>query len=440
MNRTTPAERRQFEALDAPRLAAHQLGRLNGLLRAILPHNKLYAEKLAAQLDLDRVARGSGPLDSLDELAALPYTFKEELQVPIGEGQLAANLTYPLERYVRFHQTSGTRGRPLAVLDTADDWQWWLDCWQYVLDAGGVEPHDRCLMAFSFGPFIGFWTAFEAACERGCLVVPGGGMSTLARLELIRTAEATVLFCTPSYALHLAEVGADHQIEAAALGVQKIILAGEPGGSVGHVRSRIETLWNARVVDHAGASEVGAWGYGSADGRGLHVLESQFIAEFLSVETGTAAAEGELSELVLTSLGRCGCPVIRYRTGDLVRPVWQFEGANRFVLLEGGVLGRSDDMQVIRGVNIFPSSIDHVLRSFPEVVEYRTFVRRSSAMDYLVVEVEDRLENADRIAQELQLRLGLRIDVVLMPLGSLPRFEGKGKRFFDERAGTGCKP
>ncbi len=433
MHRTTFHQRRQFEALDAPRLVEHQLGRLNALLRAILPQNKLYAEKLGAHIDPSRVARADGPLDSLDQLGALPFTFKEELQVPIGEGQLAANLTFPLDAYMRFHQTSGTRGRPLAVLDTADDWRWWLDCWQYVLDAAGIQPHDRCLMAFSFGPFIGFWSAFEAACQRGCLVVPGGGMNTLARLELIRTSQATVVFCTPSYALHMAEVGSEHQIEVATLGVQKIVLAGEPGGSIGHVRGRIEILWNARVIDHAGATEVGAWGYSSADGRGLQVLESEFIAEFISLETGTPAAEGELSELVLTNLGRIGSPVLRYRTGDLVRPVWQFEGANRFVLLEGGVLGRADDMHVIRGVNVFPSSIDHVLRSFPEVVEYRTFVRRASAMDYLVVEVEDRLENAERIAEELQLRLGLRIDVILVPLGSLPRFEGKGKRFFDER-------
>ncbi len=258
-------------------------------------------------------------------------------------------------------------------------------------------------------------------------------MNTLARLELLRTSQTTVVFCTPSYALHMAEVGADHQIDVGTLGVLKMVLAGEPGGSIGHVRGRIEQLWNAKVFDHGGATEVGPWGYADSCGRGLHVLESEFIAEFLSVETGTPAAEGELSELVLTNLGRIGSPVLRYRTGDLVRPTWQFEGPNRFVLLDGGILGRSDDMHVIRGVNIFPSSIDHILRSFPEVVEYRTVIRQEAAMDYLVVEVEDRLECPERIAEELRLRLGLKIDVNLAPLGSLPRFEGKGKRFFDER-------
>jgi phenylacetate-CoA ligase len=165
----------------------------------------------------------------------------------------------------------------------------------------------------------------------------------------------------------------------------------------------------------------------------VHVLESEFIAEFLSAETGKPAAEGELAELVLTNLGRAGCPVIRYRTGDLVRPSWQQEGANRFVLLEGGVLGRADDMVIIRGVNVYPGSIEQILRSFPEVVEFRILARRTGEMDQLAIEIEDRLEQPDRVAKELRLRLGLKVDVSCVALGSLPRFEGKGKRFIDER-------
>ncbi len=264
-------------------------------------------------------------------------------------------------------------------------------------------------------------------------MVPTGGLTTLSRLELLRSAQATVVFSTPSYALHMAEVGAHHQIDVSQLGLRQLVLAGEPGGSIPHVRARIAQLWNAEVLDHAGATEVGPWGYGDASARGMYVMESEFIAEFRSLETGAAAVEGELSELVLTNLGRTGCPVIRYRTGDLVRPVWQHEGAQRFVLLDGGVVGRVDDMLVVRGVNIFPSSIDQILRSFPEVVEYRTTVDKTGAMDQVTVEVEDRLEEPRRIAEELRLRLGLKIDVCLVPLGSLPRFEGKGKRVIDQR-------
>ncbi|MCH5375283.1 MAG: phenylacetate--CoA ligase family protein, partial [Planctomycetes bacterium] len=285
----------------------------------------------------------------------------------------------------------------------------------------------------SFGPFIGFWSAFEAVAARGALVIPGGGLNTLARLELIESAGVTAIFCTPSYALHMLEVAQQNQLDAASLDVSRLIVAGEPGGSVPGIRGRLEAGWNARVIDHAGATEIGPWGYADSAGRGLHVVESEFIAEFLAVETGEAAAEGELAELVLTALNRPGSPVIRYRTGDLVRPSWDTVEDNRFVFLEGGVLGRVDDMLVIRGVNIFPSSVERILRSFPEIVEYRMTARRVSEMDSLTVEIEDRLEQPDRVSKELRLRLGLRVDVQCAPLGSLPRFEGKGCRFVDER-------
>ncbi|MBW3596136.1 MAG: phenylacetate--CoA ligase family protein [Planctomycetes bacterium] len=416
-------ERRRAERLAPEELARHQVVRLNHLLDAILPHNKFYAEKLAGV----RL-----PLASPEDVARLPYTFKDEL---IGEAPFdyAANLTYPLERYVRFHRTSGTRGRPLAVLDTAADWGWWMDVWQYVLDAAELGPEDRAAMLFSFGPFIGFWSANDALLARGCMTIPCGGLSTLARLELLRTSRATVVFCTPSYALHAAEVAAENQIEVASLEVRRIVVAGEPGGSIPAVRSRIEAAWNAKVIDHSGATEVGPWGYADAENRGLRVIESHFLAEFLSLETGRPAAEGELAELVLTTLGREGAPVIRYRTGDLVRPVWSAPGENRFVLLEGGVLGRADDMMIIRGVNVFPSSIEQILRSFPEIVEYRMTAHKAGAMDALTVEIEDRLERPERVAKEMQVRLGLKVAVRSVPSGSLPRFEGKGKRFVDRR-------
>jgi phenylacetate-CoA ligase len=366
----------------------------------------------------------------------LPFTFKDELANASAAGNLAANLTYPVERYTRYHQTSGTHGRPLAVLDTPHDWRWWIDCWQFVLDAAGIDTSDRVLMAFSFGPFIGFWSAFDAVLARRCLVVPGGGLTTLARLELLRTAKITVVFCTPSYALHMAEVAAEHQIDVSELDVRQLVLAGEPGGSIPATRARLEQTWKACVLDHSGASEVGPWGFGDLRGHGLFINEHDFLPEFLSVETGTLAADGELSELVLTNLGRAGCPIIRYRTGDLVRPTWQHGGDNRFVFLRGGVLSRTDDMMVIRGVNVFPTSIEQILRSFPEVVEYRMTVCTVAEMDHLLVEIEDRLNAPDRVAQELQLRLGLRVEVRSVTPGSLPRVEGKGKRFIDER----CKP
>jgi phenylacetate-CoA ligase len=424
MIRTTYDERRQIEALGPEALAQHQLERLNALLAAILPHNTFYTEKLG-ELQL--------PLVSLEALAAMPFTFKDELATAAHENGLAANLTFPVDRYVRYHRTSGTHGRPMVVLDTAEDWQWWVDAWQFVFDAAELKPEDRALLAFSFGPFIGFWSAHDALIARGCLVIPSGGMNTLARLELARSTRATALFCTPTYAMHMVEVAQENQIDVSHLGVRKIIVAGEPGGSIPAVRARIESAWQAKVIDHSGASEVGPWGYADPQRRGVYVNECDFLAEFLSVETGEPAGEGELSELVLTTLGRAGSPVIRYRTGDLVRPTWNTDGPCNFVLLDGGVLGRGDDMMIVRGVNVFPSSIEQILRGFPEIVEYRLTAQKHGEMDALLIEIEDRLEKPQRVAKELHLRLGLRIDVQLAPLGSLPRFEGKHKRFVDQR-------
>lgn len=417
-------ERKRLRQMDGEALASFQVAKFNELLRRILPHNRFYATKLAS---------ARKPIDCLTDLQDFPYTTKDEL-VESKSGGFAANLTYPFEQYVRLHRTSGTRGRPMMVLDTEEDWQWWVWSWQFVLDAAEIGPEDRVAMAFSFGPFIGFWSAFDAVVARGSLVAPTGGMNSLARLDLIRTMRATAIMCTPSYALHLSEVAEENHMDVASWGVHRVIVAGEPGGSIPAIQKRIENAWNARVIDHAGASESGAWGFANSDGTGLVVNESEFIAEFRSLETGAPAGEGELSELILTTLGRFGSPVIRYRTGDLVKPTWNSQGDCRFVELLGGVLGRTDDMLIVRGVNIFPTSVEQILRSFPEVVEYRMTATKMGVLDNLVIEIEDRLNDPERVAKELQLRLGLRVDVEVVPAGTLPRFEGKGKRFVDKRS------
>lgn len=417
--RSTLAQRHRLQRADAKDLTAYQLERLNQLLSAILPANQFYAQKLGCT---------SLQLKSLNELSELPYTFKTELISDDSHHGFARNLTWPLGHYTRLHRTSGTKGRPLTVLDTPQDWEWWIETWQPVFDRVQLEPTDRVVMAFSFGPFIGFWSAFEAALEQHCLVAPAGAMKSLSRLELIREIGATVVFCTPSYALHLAEVAEAHSYNLREMPVRALIVAGEPGGSVPEIRKQIEQAWGAKVVDHAGASEVGPWGFADSAGQGIYVHEAELIPEFLSLETGDPANEDEPSELVLTSLGRYGSPVIRYRTGDLVRPTWSNDQECRFVFLSGGVLGRTDDMLIIRGVNVFPSAIERILRSFPEIIEYRMIVYKEAALDQLKIEIEDRLENPQRVQEELQIRIGLRVDVKTVPIGSLPRFEGKGKR------------
>jgi phenylacetate-CoA ligase len=443
MNSPVPPSRSPSRAdLDARKLA-----RLRRLLRTVLPANGFYAMKLGRHADVDA-------LRSLDDIAAWPCTTKEDLVAAAVDGR-PGNLTWTADRYVRFHQTSGTHGRPLSAWDTAADWDWWMDCWRLVLARGGVGPGDRLLVASSFGPYAGFWSAFDAAVAAGALVIPGGGLSSLARLELLRRSAATVLVATPSYALHLAEVAVDAAVDTAGLPIRLVVVAGEPGGSIPAVRRRLAEAWGAAVLDHAGATEVGPWGVGeldpggaalatgASDGMatrppGLHVIEEHFHPEFLALGTGGPAASGQPAELVLTTLGRVGAPVIRYRTGDVVRAVWPGDeevaaGACPWVRLDGGVLGRADDMLVVRGVNIFPGAIDDIVRGFPEVVEYRLTVATRESLDTMCIELEDRLGDPSRVAREFQVRLGLKVDVQAVPIGTLPRFEGKGRRVVDHR-------
>ena len=420
-------ERKRLSKLDRDELAAYQVQQLRELLDTVLPSNEFYSERLS-EYDLK--------IKSLDDLQTLPLTHKDDLFDPDPEVAAARHHTYPLPRYARYHQTSGTRGTPLVIYDTADDWKWWIDTWQYVLDMAEVGPSDRALLAFSFGPFIGFWSAHDALAARGAMVVPAGGLSTLARLELIRKSEATVVCCTPTYALRLAEVAAQEGIDLPQTDVRRIIVAGEPGGSVPGIRERIQQAWEAKVIDHSGATEVGPWGCGDRHGTGIYVIESEFIAETLIPGTTDPSPLGEVGELVLTLLGRFGAPLIRYRTGDLVRPIHQSDDRWNFLFLEGGVLGRADDMLVVRGVNIFPSAVEGILREFEQVDEYRMIVTREGTMDQLTIEVEDSAHDPRRIADKLEVRLGLRVEVSEVESGSLPRFEAKGKRLVDEREET----
>ena len=403
-----------------------QLSRLNDVLLSAAKQ-PFYA---------DRLANVSFPLESLDQLRELPLLAKSEL-IPDQRGEPGRIFGLPRNRYSRMHQTSGTSGWPMPVYDTVADWLWWLECWQYVLDAANVTASDVAMMAFSFGPFIGFWTANDALVQRGAMVVPGGGMSSEARLRMIADHDCTIVCCTPTYALHLASVAEQKQIDLTSGSVSRIIVAGEPGGSIPTIRSRIEQAWGAQVIDHAGASELGAWGFGSVDGKGMHVIETEFIAELLHFDddtpNGKLVADGELAELVLTNLGRHGGPAIRYRTGDIVRGFRNHDYDCEFLWLEGGVLGRADDMMVIRGVNVFPSSIEAIVREVDAAAEFRIIATQVDEMDQLAIEVEMDAAAIDQLSELLRDRLAMRVKVEPVERGTLPRFEAKAKRLVDRR-------
>lgn len=408
-----------------------QLGRLQLMLDPVMASNAFHKRRLGA-------VGISGPLDVRDweDFSQLPLTTKEDLSTDQAERPpYGSNLTFPREEYVRIHQTSGTTGEPLRCLDTVDSWDWWARCWASVYAAVGVTSSDRIFYAFSFGPFIGFWAAYEGAIQIGALAIPGGGMSSVQRIRSILANDINVLVCTPTYALHLAEVAEEEGVSLADSSVNVTIHAGEPGASLPATRGRIEEAWGARAYDHAGATEVGAWGFECLEQDGVHLNEGEFICEVIEPDTGEAATEGEL---VITNLGRVGMPVIRYRTGDRVR--WNDDpcGCGRtFARLTGGVIGRVDDVLVIRGINVFPSAIENILRSKPEVGEFAVDVYRRDELDEIEIRLETSSDAPDDVVSEAQKSirnaLNLRAEVKPVPLGSLPRFDLKARRFTDHR-------
>jgi phenylacetate-CoA ligase len=384
------------------------------------------------------------PFD-FDDLASLPFTTKRELvEDQEAHAPWGTALTEPIERYTRYCQTSSTTGRPIRWLDTNESWQWVLDCWKAVFRAARVGPADRIFFPFSFGPFLGFWSAFEAGCQIGAHVLPGGGMSSQLRLSLIEKTGVSVLCCTPTYALRLAEVAAAErgsiQRPLAAGTVRTLIVAGEPGGSIPATRARIEESWGARVIDHHGLTEVGPVSFECWERPGgLHLNDVEFITEVVDPRTGDAVPDGQPGELVLTNLGRIASPVIRYRTGDLaVRRSGPCVCGRTLAWLEGGILSRADDMVAVRGVNVFPAAIEAAVRRIPEVGEFRSTVGRHGAMRALSVEIElvDLAAEAAgieaRVALELRETLGLTVPVHVVAAGTLPRSEMKSRRFVVE--------
>jgi phenylacetate-CoA ligase len=309
------------------------------------------------------------------------------------------------------------------------------EVWPEILAAAELRPDDRLLFPFSFGPFIGFWAAFEGAQHTGRFVLAGGGASSTARLQLIREHEITVAFCTPTYALRLIEVARAEGFDLAGSRVRAVIVAGEPGGSIPATRACIERGFGARVFDHSGMTEIGSLSAEYAEEPGkLFILEDHFLVEFLDPTTLRAVPEGELGELVVTNLGRWDSPAIRYRTGDLVR--WRQGSTPRrarfpFVHFEGGVLARLDDMLWIKGNNVYPSAVEAVLRALPGLAEYR--LEASPTGDDLTIVVEPTSATsgdfAEIVAKAVQDRLYFRPKVTIAPIGSLPRFEMKASRF-----------
>ena len=409
-----------------------QLHLFREMLKHVLETNTFYKNKLS-----DVGITHPSKIQTLTDYQELPFTTKDELSADqVSHPPYGTNLTYPLERYTCLHQTSGTTGAPLRWLDTRESWDWWGKCWRDIYEAAGVTSSDRIMMAFSFGPFIGFWSAYHGAQQLGALTIANGGFSSEQRLRVILSNGITVLVCTPTYALRLAEVAKQLGINLNEESkIRVTIHAGEPGASIPATKQRIEESWGARAYDHAGATEVGAWGVMCNPQISVHLNEDEFLCEVLNPETGNPADEGEL---VITNLGRVGMPVIRYRTGDYVRlKSVACECGSRHRALEGGVIGRLDDAIIIRGLNVYPATIENIILQYPDVQEFSVRTYRTETLDELEVQIESTNPNptdaARAVTDAIRNALGLRTIVKIVPHGTLPRYELKSKRFTDER-------
>lgn len=402
---------------DPDELRAMQLHRLQTGLRDVLSTNAFWRARLTG-------VRG------WDDFDRLPLTTKSELIADqAARPPFGTNLTYPLDRYVRLHQTSGSSGdRPLRWLDTSESWDWWQRVWSdHVYPAAGVTAADRVFFAFSFGPFIGFWSAFGGTERLGALAISGAAMTTEQRLRNLFDVGATVLLSTPTYALRMADVARELGLDLATSDVRVTVHAGEPGASIPTTRATIEAAWGATCFDHTGMTELGPTGHSCSQRDGIHAIESEFIFEVIGPD-GQPAADGEL---VATNLGRWGMPLIRYRTGDRVSVSREpCSCGSPFLKLVGGIRGRVDDMFTVRGVNLYPSQVEDIVRRHASVTEFVLEYRRIRQMDEvsLLVEIAGPDTSTERLEADLRQALGVRLGCRVVPTGTLPRSELKSKR------------
>jgi len=394
---------------------------------------------------------GVGPADiaSLDDLRRLPFMTREDwMACQAAQPLFGDMITRPREEAIRYHLTSGTSGRqPLRVLDSRKDWAWIGEAWCYGFWGFGVRPSDTVYFAFSYGSFIGFWGAHYCCEKIGCLVLPSGNMTTENRVKQLVEMGATTVCATPTYALRMAQEAQRLGIDLAkASQVDKVIVSGEPAGSIPATKRLIEDLWGAKCGDTAGMTEIGTIMVFECSHQpgGVHIIEDHFIEEVLDPESGEPVPYGERGERVVTSFGRGFIPLLRYRTKDLVVkvPHTACKCGRTFDIYEGGILGRVDDMKLVRGTNVYPRAVEAIVRECNDVEEFQIVLTREEGIrDEITVKVEfkpDAGARCDGLCRKLATDLaeaheGLRFNVVAAKTGELPRFELKAKRLQDLR-------
>ena len=439
---STPYWNPKTETLSREQLDALQLEKLRYLCQWAAARSPWYQETFR------RAGFAPDQLKSLDDLRRVPLLTRDEwMSSQEADGPYGLIPTIGPEQAIRVHTTSGTSGRmPLRALDTRQDWAWVSDMWAYGLWGCGVRPSDVAYVAFGYGSFIGFWGLHYAMEKIGVLNVPGGAQTTEVRVKQILDFGATVVASTPTYALRLAQEAAHLGIDLRSSPVQRLILSGEPAGSIPETKAVIEEQWGAKAYDTAGMTEIGTiimFECAHQPG-GAHIIEDHVIEEVLDPETLERVPYGEAGERVVTSFGRGALPLLRYRTADLVRKVPASRcGCGRgFDLYEGGILGRVDDMKLVRGTNVYPRAVEGIVRGFAAIEEFQIVLTRDGLRDEITlnVELDPGFADAgwDGLREQLRAGLaeaheGLNFGVRRVEEGRLPRFELKAKRMVDLR-------
>jgi phenylacetate-CoA ligase len=435
----------RHETMPREELEALQLRKLRSLLAWADEQVPWHAKRLA-----DAGVRADD-ITSLDDLRRLPFMTRDEWM----EGQAESPpygtvLAQDPAAAIRYHMTSGTTGKtPIRVLDGPKDWEWIAEMWCYGLWGFGVRPADIMFVAFGYATFIGFWGLHYAGEKIGCLVLPGGAAPTEARVRQIVEMGATVVASTPTYALRMAQEAKSLGLDLVGSDVQRLILSGEPAGSIPATKKLIEEQWGAKAGDTAGMTELGTIMIFECEQQpgGTHIIEDHYIEEVIDPETDRPVPYGEMGERVVTSFGRGFIPVIRYRTRDFVVrvPGSTCSCGRTFDIYEGGIRGRVDDMKLVRGTNVYPRAVEAIVREFAEVDEFQIHLYTAEGIrDEIEVLVEITEGDADRILRDLRRQLaeaheGLRFEVTQAEAGSLPRFELKAKRLNDERTVIGTE-
>jgi phenylacetate-CoA ligase len=400
-------------------------------------HRALYDEAGLKPEDIRTMEDANG-VPKVEKSMMRPIQRKDPF--PYGDA-----LCVPLDDVTEFRQTSGTTGSPIYQPDTWRDWEWWSECWATLLWAQGYRPHDRVFIPFGYNIFVAFW-AGHYACEKiGCETVPGGVLDTKARILKIEELKATAMMATPTYVLGMADTARDKmKIDPVGLGIKRITCAGEPGALVSATKKRMQEAWGAKVFDHAGATEIGAWGFEcEAQPGALHINEAMFLTQVEDVETGQLITEpGRRGKLVITALDRIAQPCVRFDSKDIVEfSDGMCECGRTYRLVKGGVIGRADDITKVKGVLLAPSAIEDVVRSIPGFSdEYEVVVEKKGDVDHISLKVELTEEAASKAVElkakletELRVKTNLGYEIQIHPYGSLPRYEVKAKRFKDLR-------